>query len=130
LQLGSALIAEHCSSLTEPLLQYVGNESRVPHFSSWFSVPRNLQTCPERRGVSTAGPTAETKVKHSTVLHIPVAEVAVPNEKATRQLGRPSLSRENSSNGAFIHQNFLRESYESEKRGVKQNFLIKYYYFQ
>jgi hypothetical protein len=44
--------------------------------------------------------------------------------------GQPSLSRENSSNGAFIHQNFLPESYEPENRGVKQNFLIKYYYFQ
>ena len=30
------------------------------------------------------------------------------NEKATRQLGRPFLSRENSSNGVFIHQNLLR----------------------
>jgi hypothetical protein len=36
----------------------------------------------------------------------------ITNEKATRQLGRPFLSRENSSNGGFIHQNFLRESYE------------------
>ena len=45
-----------------------------------------------------------------------------PNEKATRQLGRPFLSRENSSNGAVkTHQNILRESYEPEKRGVKQN---------
>src|SRR6202795_4194480 len=33
-------------------------------------------------------------------------------EKATRQLGRPFLSRENSSNGGLIHQNFLPESYE------------------
>ena len=39
-------------------------------------------------------------------------ENCLTNEKATRQLGRPFLSRENSSNGGFIHQNFLRESYE------------------
>src|SRR6267378_3498030 len=39
-------------------------------------------------------------------------QTASKNEKATRQLGRPFLSRENSSNGGLIHQNFLRESYE------------------
>jgi hypothetical protein len=40
-------------------------------------------------------------------------ELILQNEKATRQLGQPFLSRENSSNGGFIHRNFLRESYES-----------------
>jgi hypothetical protein len=42
------------------------------------------------------------------------------NEKATRQLGQPFLSRENSSNGDQSRQNFLAKSYESKKGGVKK----------
>ena len=40
------------------------------------------------------------------------------------------FSRENSSNGGLVHRNFLPESYEPEKRGVKKILGIKYLYFQ
>jgi hypothetical protein len=52
------------------------------------------------------------------------------NEKATRQLGQPFLSRENSSNGDQNRQNFLAKSYESKKGGVKKYLGNKQLYFQ
>jgi hypothetical protein len=46
--------------------------------------------------------------------------ILTQNEKATRQLGQPFLSRENSSNGDQNRQNFLAKSYEPKKGGVKK----------
>jgi hypothetical protein len=53
-----------------------------------------------------------TTIRRSLRIENRELRTAAQNEKATRQLGRPFLSRENSPNGGFIHQNFLRESYE------------------
>ena len=53
------------------------------------------------------------------------------NEKATRQQGSLSFSRENSSNGGKrFRQNFLGKSYEPKKEGVKQFLANKCVYFQ
>jgi hypothetical protein len=53
-----------------------------------------------------------------------------PNKKATRQLGGLFFQGRIVPTELEIHQNFLPESYEPQNRGVKQNFLIKYHYFQ
>jgi hypothetical protein len=52
------------------------------------------------------------------------------NEKATRQLGWPFLSRENSSNGGQGRQNFPAKSYGPKKGGVKRFLENKYLYYQ
>jgi hypothetical protein len=52
------------------------------------------------------------------------------NKKATRQLGWPFLSRENSSNGGQGRQNFLAKSYGPKKGGVKRFLENKYLCFQ
>jgi hypothetical protein len=45
---------------------------------------------------------------------------AAANEKATRQRRQPFLSRENSSNGGKIRQNFLAKSYEPKNPRVNK----------
>ena len=59
----------------------------------------------------------------------PNSHRSTQNEKAARQQGSLFL-RENSSNGGLVHRNFLRESYEPQKRGVKEILGIKYLCFQ
>ena len=66
----------------------------------------------------------------SVVFRKPINEHCLQTKRPPGNLGGLFFQGRIVPTELLTHQNFLPESYEPENRSVKQNFLIKYYYFQ